>query len=292
MGFFYQALKKESGIASDVPDPATASTGFEDSSEHRIAAASPEAVSARHPKSHKQTFELKHPVESLVAFLAPPVANENIVAMEQCRVLRSRVRELMKAKAMRTVLITSAMPAEGKTFLSVNLAFAMSHIEKTKVLLVDADLRRPSVAHFLKMEPNAGLDSFLTGRHQFDEVCWSLTPSLDVVPSRQLEENSAELLHSQKMQDFLRRAAEDYDVVILDGPPLFPIVDAQVLAPLVDGAILVVRANKTPFELSRRAADLLKSKFIGSVLNGAEHMANSGYYDGYYGGRYAGKGKQ
>jgi protein-tyrosine kinase len=291
MGFFYQALKKETGVASGTPEETAISVSREDAPTDRTVVELAERVFDQSKKAIRQTFELKHPLESLVAFLSPPVADENIVAMEQCRVLRSRVRELMQAKKMRTILITSAMPAEGKTFLAANLAFAMSHIEKTRVLLVDADLRRPSVAHFLKMEPTAGLDSFLTGGHEFDEVCWSVTSSLDIVPTRQLDENSAELLHGQKMQDFLRIATERYDVVLLDGPPLFPIVDAQVLAPLVDGAILVVRANQTPFELSRSAADLLKSKFIGSVLNGAEHMAHSGYYGGYY-GRYGSKAKK
>jgi protein-tyrosine kinase len=284
-------LKKETGVASESTENAADLPSIEEAARHTTPPTVRSHASETVGKASKQTFEVKHPLESLVAFLSPPVAKENIIAMEQCRVLRTRVRELMQAKKMRTILITSAMPAEGKTFLAANLAFAMSHIEKTRVLLVDADLRRPSVAHFLKMEARAGLDSFLTSTQDFDEVCWSVTPSLDVVPSRQLDENSAELLHGQRMQDFLRIATERYDVVLLDGPPLFPIVDAQVLAPLVDGAILVVRANQTPFELSRRAADLLKSKFIGSVLNGAEHMAQSGYYGGYY-GRYGSKGKK
>jgi protein-tyrosine kinase len=293
MGFFYQALKKETGVASENPEEAGIAPA------HERPAASNTATEVREPNSDrsykrpvKKSFAVKHPLENLVAFLAPPVVDENIIAMEQCRVLRTRVREAMLAKKMRSILITSAMPAEGKTFLSVNLAFAMSHIENAKVLLVDADLRRPSVAHFLKMEAHSGLGSFLTGKHEFDEICFSITSSLDVVPTQQVDENSAELLHSKRMQEFLHTATERYDVILMDGPPLFPIVDAQVLAPLVDGAILVVRAGKTPFDLSRRAADLLKTKLIGSVLNGAEHMGHSSYYGGYYGGRYASKGKK
>jgi Mrp family chromosome partitioning ATPase len=141
------------------------------------------------------------------------------------------------------------------------------------------------------MSTDRGLNSYLLKKHGFDEVCWELTPSLDVVPTLEVDENSAELLHSQKMVDFLRTAAERYDVILLDGPPLFPIVDAQVLAPLVDGAILVVRANKTPYDLSRQAADMLKSKFIGTVLNGADHASKSGGYGGYY-GRYGSKEKK
>ncbi|MCU1286122.1 MAG: cps4B [Acidobacteriales bacterium] len=283
MGFFYQALKKESGIEPDVTE--------ESRMDRQDATVATATVTREEARGSKQKFEVKFPLESLVAFLTPPVVDENIVAMEHCRILRTRIREIMQSKGMRTLLMTSAIAAEGKTLMSVNLAYAMSHIENTKVLLVDADMRRPNVAPFLKMKPERGLSSYLQKKHDFDDVCWELTPSLDVVPTLEVDENSAELLHSQRMLDFLRIAGERYGVILLDGPPLFPIVDAQVLAPLVDGAILVVRANKTPYDLSRQAADMLKSKFIGSVLNGADHASKSGGYGGYY-GRYGSKEKK
>jgi protein-tyrosine kinase len=221
-------------------------------------------------------------MESLVAFLSPPVEEENVIAMEQCRVLRARIWETMRHKQMKSLLVTSAMPAEGKTLLSVNLAFALSQIENVRVLLVDADLRRPGLARFLGMMPDKGLNTFLKGGETFDDVCWTLNETLDFVPTQPVEEDSAELLHSRQMIEFLRQANQRYDVVLLDAPPMFPIVDAQVLAPLVDAAVMVVRAGQTSFELSRQGADLLKGKLIGSILNGAEIGKRTKYYGGYY----------
>jgi protein-tyrosine kinase len=152
-----------------------------------------------------------------------------------------------------------------------------------KVLLVDADLRKPSVHEFLKMPVSAGLHTYLQQDVAFDEVCWKLTPSLSLVASAMMDGDAAEALHSKRMEQFLHEAKERFNVVLVDGPPLFPIVDAQVLAPLVDAAVLIVRAHKTPFDLARQATDVLKSKFIGSILNGVEHMPHHAYYGSYYG---------
>lgn len=286
MGFFYQALKKATGVPQDPMDEKSSSVETLDVLDAK-ANGGHSAAAAPSVKPHRR-FDLKHPVESLVAFLSPPVEDENIVALEQCRILRTRIWEILRTKNMKSLLMTSAMPAEGKTLLSVNLAVALSQIENVKVLLVDVDLRRPNVARFLGLLPDKGLSTYITAADGFDDVVWTVSDSLDMVPTLPVEEGSAELLHGKHMVEFLREATSRYDVVLLDGPPLFPIVDAQVLAPLVDAAILVVRAGKTPYDLSRQAADLLKSKFIGSILNGAEHNKKSGYYGGYY-SRYGGK---
>ena len=89
------------------------------------------------------------------------------------------------------------MPAEGKTLMSVNLAFALSQIEGVRVLLVDVDLRRPSLAAFLGISPDKGLNTYIQNGDSFEDVCWELTPTLDIVPTLMVEENSAELLHGQ-----------------------------------------------------------------------------------------------
>jgi protein-tyrosine kinase len=278
MGFFYQALKKATGVATD-PQEEQMQDAVQDAQPPRTMA--DEIAAPVRTPAHRR-FNLKHPLESLVAFLSPPVEDANIVAMEQCRVLRARIWETLRNKKMKSLLITSAMPGDGKTLLSVNLAFALSQIENVKVLLIDVDMRRPSVAKFLGMEPDTGLSTFLQSTANFDEVCWTITDSLDLVPTLTVEDNSAELLHGTRMVEFLREAKQRYDVVLMDGPPLYPIVDAQVLAPLIDAAVLVVRAGKTPFEMSHQAAELMKTKFIGSILNGADIGKKSGYYGGYY----------
>jgi capsular exopolysaccharide synthesis family protein len=280
MGFFYQALKKATGVATDTPEE-TLQADLE--VRQPVETTPAPTISPR----VRRRFDIKHPVESLVAFLSAPVEDQNMVAMEQCRVLRARIWEMTRNKGIKSLLMTSAMPGDGKTLLSVNLAFAMSQIEHAKVLLVDVDMRRPSVSRFLGLVPDKGLNTFLANGDSFDDVCWILNDSLDLVPTMTVEENSAELLHGKQMVHFLQEAKQRYDIIILDGPPLFPIVDAQVLAPLVDAAILVVREGKTPCEMARQAAEMIKPKFIGSILNGAEHNSKSAYYGGYY--RYSNK---
>jgi polysaccharide biosynthesis transport protein len=221
-----------------------------------------------------------------VAFLSPPVLPQNVAAMEQCRVIRSRLRDVMRTKRLKTIMLTSAAASEGKTLMSCNLAFAFSQLENTRVLLVDADMRKPAVAAFLGMKGNKGLGTFLTGGDEFEDVCWRLNPKLDVVPTQELIEDAAELLHSTRMQQFLAHAAAVYDVVLIDGPPLFPIVDAQVLSGIVDGAVLVVRAGNTQFSLASQAADVLKNKLLGSVLNRVQKPSDDSYYGSYGYGAY------
>jgi Mrp family chromosome partitioning ATPase len=128
-----------------------------------------------------------------------------------------------------------------------------------------------------------GLNRYLLDQAKFEDVCWKLTPSLDVVPTSELRQDSAELLHGNRMRAFLAEASANYGVVLLDGPPMFPIVDAQVLSHLVDGVLLVVRAHRTPFDLAKQAADFLKPKLVGTILNGADRLMHNKYYSNYTG---------
>jgi protein-tyrosine kinase len=282
MGFFYQAMKRATGVEVEPEKQAVEQTAAT-----ALAPApppfTPEPALAASRSGLARSFEVQHPVHNLVAFLSPPILDANIVAMEQCRLLRTRLRDTMQARKAKSLLITSATPDEGKTLMAVNMAYALSQLEGMKVLLVDADLRKPSVGEFLKMPITSGLHRFLQQQVSFDDVCLKLTPSLSVVPSAKMNGDSAEALHSKRMQEFLHTAGQEFNVVLVDGPPLFPIVDAQVLAPLVDAAVLVVRAHQTPFDLARQATDVLKSKFIGAILNGVEHMPHHAYYGSYYG---------
>jgi len=294
MGFFYQAIKRATGQPADEPKPETARetaaaavamSAAPAAIEASVAVEAPPQVSVptRVVEAPKQTFALKGQLEKLVAFLTPPVLDPNILAMEQCRVLRTRLWEVMRARKIKTLLVTSAIPEEGKTVLAVNLAFALAQLEHVRVLLVDADLRKPSVANFLKMSPPKGLGNYLRDGVAFSDVCWRLNSNLDVVPTLPLMEESAELLHSSRMQAFLQEAGRDHEVIVVDAAPLIPVADTQVLAPLLDGAVLACRAHSTPAELVKQSADMLGSKLLGTILNGAKRPPQSRYYTGYLG---------
>ncbi len=209
--------------------------------------------------------------------------DDNIVAMEQCRVLRTRIWDVMRARKAKTLLVTSAVPEEGKTVMSVNLAFALSQLEGLRVLLIDADLRKPSVAGFMKMHIEKGLDEYLAGRAELEEVLWQVSPNLSVCPSLPMTEGTAEAIHSSRMHQLLKQASTMFDVILLDAAPLLPVADTQVLTPLIDTAVLVVRAHQTPGEMVKQSADLLGSKLVGSILNGGRRPSQNRYYTNYLG---------
>jgi polysaccharide biosynthesis transport protein len=210
-------------------------------------------------------------------------SGDNAFAMEQLKIVRTRLRELMRVRTMRTLMVTSSVQGEGKTMVAANLAYSMSQLEGLKVLLVDADLRKASLATFLNMKPQLGLSTYLMNGKCLTDVRQQLSENLAVVPTLTLEDNAAELLNGRRMRDFLHEALRDYDLIIVDAPPVVPIADAQVLTSMVDGALLVVRAGTCPFDLACSAVELLQPKIVGVILNGVDRLPNSSYYYGYYG---------
>jgi len=207
----------------------------------------------------------------------------NAFAMEQLKIVRTRLRELMRVRTMRTLMVTSAVQGEGKTMVAANLAFSMSQLEGLKVLLVDADLRKAKLAQFLNLKAQFGLSTYLMNGKGLSDVRLQLNENLAVVPTLTLEENAAELLNGRRMRDFLHEGLRDYDLIVVDAPPVVPIADAQVLTSMVDGALLVVRAGTCPFDLACSAVELLQPKIVGVILNGVARLPNSSYYYGYYG---------
>jgi capsular exopolysaccharide synthesis family protein len=271
-----------SSVASVITSTVAAAQPAQTDPNSHLAAAATQAAVLPAPVI-KQRFSLPNSIEKLVAFLTPPVLDPNIIAMEQCRVVRTRLWEVLRARKVKSLLITSAVPSEGKTVLSINMAFALSQLEGVRVLLVDADLRKPSVAEFLHMEIHQGLGTYLQGGCEFEDICWQISPTLSVCPTLAMAQDSAESLHGSRMQTFLKLAGQAFDIVLLDAAPLLPVADTQVLAPLLDGAVLAIRAHSTPAELVKQSADLLGSKLLGTILNGARRPPQNRYYTNYVG---------
>jgi polysaccharide chain length determinant protein (PEP-CTERM system associated) len=221
--------------------------------------------------------------EALSALWQGSRTDAGAFAVEQLRIVRTRLRELMRVRTMRTLMVTSAVQGEGKTLVSANLAFAMSQLEGLKVLLVDADLRKASLGTFLNLKPKTGLSTYLMNGKGLSDVRVQIKDNLAVVPTLSLWENTTELLNGRRMEDFLHEALRDYDLVIVDAPPMIPVADAQVLISMVDGALLVVRAGACPFDLACSAAELLQPKLVGVILNGVSRLPHRRYYYGYYG---------
>jgi capsular exopolysaccharide synthesis family protein len=200
----------------------------------------------------------------LVAGLAP-----KSLAAEQYRQLRTRLAHAEGASNLRTVLITSPQKGEGKSVTSANLALTMAQELQRRVIIVEADLRKPSLQHLFGLPPGPGLSEYLSGAAELKDVMQFLPDhNLTVIHAGGAPANPAELLGSTAMRRLLDQLRTRFDRVILDTPPVLPLADVAVLAPLVDGTLLVVRAGVTPkpaIENALRAFD--SSRLLGVVLN-------------------------
>ena len=208
---------------------------------------------------------------------------EHSALSEAFRGLRTSVLLSSAERPPRTLLVTSAQPGEGKTTISTNVALSLAQLGH-RVLLIDADLRRPSVHKMLQLPNSPGLVSYLTGQSDWQSLVQpSAAPGLDVFVCGPIPPNPAELLSSERMRNLLQQAAARYPFVLLDSPPLLNVADSRILAALVEGVVLVVKASGTARDVVRRAhvyARNVGANVIGVVLNNLDVRAD-GYY-GYY----------
>jgi protein-tyrosine kinase len=190
---------------------------------------------------------------------------------EQFRALRGRIDAIATQRTIKTVAVTSAMPGEGKTTASVNLAVVTSLSLDRKVLLIDCDLRRPKVHRALGLQPELGLAEVLSGNCSLDDAIIHVEGmNLDVLAVRNRPSNPSELLGSAQMTDLLERVSERYDRVVIDTPAALGLPDAKSVADLCDGIVMVVRADETRQEDAQTVLEILdRSRMLGLVLNGA-----------------------
>jgi tyrosine-protein kinase Etk/Wzc len=207
-------------------------------------------------------------------------------ASEAFRALRTRMQySRVDAGELKTILVTSSAPQDGKTVVSVNLAGSFAHSNK-KTLLVDCDLRKPRVHTVMKASKTPGLVDYLFNKVEMKEIVRdSGIRDLKYVPCGTLPPNPSEILESRAMRNFLAKVREDYDVVILDSAPIIAVTDAEILSRIVDGTLLVVSADKTETGLMTSAVELIRNDkvpFLGTVLNDFKSKNGYGYYYKYY----------
>jgi protein-tyrosine kinase len=208
-------------------------------------------------------------------------------AAEAFRMARTRVLHALQAEQGGNLLaVTSARQGDGKTLVTVNLAIGLAKHPHLRVLLIDADLRRPAVSRVLGIEPQYGLSDYLEGRCSIEDCL--VDPGIEnllLIPQVRRITASSELLSSDILVQFLeemQRRHPDW-LILLDCPPLLAVDDTLVLLRYVDGCLLVVREGSTRKTELRRAAELIgEQKFLGTILNFAESHKESGYYYYYY----------
>jgi protein-tyrosine kinase len=206
------------------------------------------------------------------------------VGAEGFRTLRSRLYQIAESRKMHRLLITSSVPAEGKTFVAARLAKSMIQQPDRRVLLIDADLRAPQLNVALGAANTPGLTDYLKGEAQEYAVIQKNPESnLCFIPCGTKVSNPSELLLGSRMKELLDRVTPLFDWVILDSPPSLPVHDASNLAGLCEGVLLVVRAGKTEYETVKKAAVEFQHKnLIGVVLNHVEEAElQQNYYYSY-----------
>lgn len=204
---------------------------------------------------------------------------------EAFRVLRTSLQFVDLDHQPKVLAITSATPAEGKTMTATNLAIALAQTGR-KTLIVDADLRRPRVASTLGLDPAVGFTTALVGKAQIQDVIQVHEKSgLHVLASGPKPPNPTEILQSRVTADLIRRLRGSYDMIVIDAPPLLPVADASVVSSIADGALMVVRHDRTTTDQAADAIARLQqvgSKVLGVVVNMVSKRAVGSYYYYYY----------
>lgn len=241
-----------------------------------------------HPAQHEMGLSPNgEPVDGKAIVSRTPGYNRSL--LEKFRMLRSNVQFTLIDRPYRTIMVTSSMPQEGKSYTSSNLAIAMA-IDGRRVILIDADMHRPRLHEAFEIPRQPGLSNVLAGQAKLEDCLHETKiPGLHLLPAGVAPPNPVELLNSPALDALLATLSTRADDVIFDSPPVLATADAQVLASKVDGVLYVMQLGKVPKSSVQRALDLLHqahANIIGTVFNKMTERSHSGGYNytyGYYG---------
>lgn len=211
------------------------------------------------------------------------INNPKSVASEAYRTLRSNIQFSNYENNLKTIVVTSSVPGEGKSTTSLNLSVAFAQLGK-KVLLIDADMRKPSIHKRLELSNLTGISTILAGMAEFEsaiQILKSDTYEFSVITSGEIPPNPAEMLNSQKMVQLLDILKSYYDIIIIDSPPVLAVTDSQVMARLTDGLVLVSDIKTTKKKEILEAKNLLdkaQANIIGVVINKVDAENDNNYY--------------
>lgn len=207
------------------------------------------------------------------------------VVSEQFRTIRTNIQFSMIDETVRTIVVTSAGPTSGKSTIAANLSATFASEDK-RVLLVDSDLRKPTVHKTFKVRNNDGLTTLLTDKQTDveDVVYRTHTDGLYILTSGAIPPNPAELLSSKRMEEVKQQMLDYFDMIIFDMPPVLAVTDAQVMSTKTDGVLFIIPQGQASKEEVHKAKDMLekvKANVLGAVLNRVDKSDDSYYY--YYG---------
>ena len=226
--------------------------------------------------SQFQSLPVSLPGDSKLVCLT---AQESFAA-EKFRFLGVRLRQLQQSRPLKKLLITSTIPEEGKSTVSANLAAILARKQQPKILLLEGDLRRPSLAKQFGLGRNPGLSEWLQGEPRPIKHIYRLEgPNLWFLPAGQPPQNPLELMQSGRLSELLNQLSAWFDWIIIDSPPVLPLADTSVWMRLADGILLVTRQGTTEKRQLQRGLEALEqSKLLGALVNGSTTTAHSNYY--------------
>jgi len=219
--------------------------------------------------------------------------------VEQFRSLRSRIYQARYEAPLKTILISSGMPSEGKSFIAANLAMNLARNTVNNILLIDGDLRRPTLHSLLGAPNTPGLSEYLEGKAELGEILQrdsspipsqdssvGNTSSLTFIPAGKCGDNSSELVANHRIDELIAAVSPHYDWILIDSPPVLAVTDAVELAHAADAVLLIARGARTPFDVAQRTqAAFTNSRILGFVLNDVKEIKQRGYnYYDYYRG--------
>ena len=215
------------------------------------------------------------------------LGKEDPLFQENVNVVRAKFEYKVESLRHKVLAITSAVAGEGKTLLSAKLALQLASSGRKKVLLVEVDFRKPDIAKVMRLSPLPGLSEYLSGAVPGKSVFQnSLQPGLFVVPAGTLTGTPADLLTGDRFKKFLKTVASEFDIVLLDCPPILPVADTLNLRGQVGGFVFVYRAGMTPHKMFKKAVDEIGEKnVLGVILNDVKRQSQK-YYSRYYGKYY------
>jgi capsular exopolysaccharide synthesis family protein len=247
----------------------------------------------------------EQPWNPFMAFL--PTLGDRGESIEQFRSLRSQIYELSSQAPLKTILISSGMPAEGKTFVAANLAMSLARNSDNNILLIDADLRGPSIHAILGAPNTPGLAEYLAGEAEVGQILQrnrnsraagadpaSTISNLTFIPAGEGGDNASELAANHRFEDLIATLSPHFDWILIDTPPVLVFADAIDLARAADAVLLVARGASTPFDVAQRAqAAFNNSRILGFVLNAVKNAPrNRSYYYHYYGKQKSGEAQE
>ena len=290
MSQIFDALQRSeterAGTESSLAEPSTFSVATEllEVAERKRRGASVPSVAHPEPRTAAGVLEqfpslpVLIPADSRLV----SVGEEESLGAEKFRFLAVRLRQLRQNRPLKKVLITSTIPQEGKSTVAANLACTLARRKQHKTLLLEGDLRRPTVAAKFGLGRVPGLSEWLRGETESMNIYRLEALGLWVLPAGSAPENPLELMQSGKLSPLMEQLTAWFDWIIIDSPPVLPLADTSIWARMADGILLVTRKSVTEKQQLQRGLEVLeRSKLLGALLNGSTDAAHSDYYQRY-----------